>query len=150
MFLLSGIVNMAKKIKEVHPDYVAIFKVGSFYHTYGKDSYVIAGLFDYVIKPSGDTITCGFGLSAINKVKKKLEDEKINFIILDPRNNYDVDEKSDNKNLNKYNDVLNKCYSKNKRKNQIKKISERLEMFIEREDFKQIIRKIEDVIDDEI
>ena len=81
------------------------------------------------------------------KLKKNVSKLTIDAIAKDKNSKVEI---IDNKNLNKYNDVLNKCYSKNKRKNQIKKISERLEMFIEREDFKQIIRKIEDVIDDEI
>ena len=38
----------------------------------------------------------------------KLEENKINYIIIDRRNNYEVDEKSDNGNLNKYNLYLEK------------------------------------------
>lgn len=33
------------------------------------------------------------------KVVSTLEEKKINYLIIDPRNNYDVDEKSDNRNL---------------------------------------------------
>lgn len=36
------------------------------------------------------------------KVVSTLEEKKINYLIIDPRNNYDVDEKSDNRNLNTY------------------------------------------------
>lgn len=45
---------------------------------------------------------CGFPKASINKVIAKLEDKKINYLIVDRRNQYDVDEISDNKNLNEY------------------------------------------------
>ena len=34
---------------------------------------------------------------------------KINYINVDRRNNYEVDEKSDNKNLNKYDEIFEKA-----------------------------------------
>ena len=37
-----GVMQMAEQIKLVHPDYLLLFKVGMFYDTYGKDSYIIA------------------------------------------------------------------------------------------------------------
>ena len=36
------------------------------------------------------------------KVITTLESKKINYMIIDPRNNYRIDEKSDNRNLNEY------------------------------------------------
>ena len=44
-----GITQMAQRIKQIHPDYVLIFKVGAFCNTFGKDSYIIAPTFDYMI-----------------------------------------------------------------------------------------------------
>ena len=44
-----GITQMAQRIKQIHPDYVLIFKVGAFCNTFGKDSYIIASTFDYMI-----------------------------------------------------------------------------------------------------
>ena len=140
--------DMAKKLKQIHPYSVMIYKVGSFYQTYGKDAYIISGMFDYVLKPSGNSVSCGFGENAINKVKNKLEDEKVDYLLLDPRNNYDVDEQSDNNNLNCYENILKKCYTKIKYQKEISHINERLEMLIENNNFKTIIRKIEDVLDE--
>ena len=44
-----GITQMAQRIKQIHPDHVLIFKVGAFCNTFGKDSYIIALTFDYMI-----------------------------------------------------------------------------------------------------
>ena len=143
-----SVVQMAQKLKSVHPDSVMMYKIGTFYHSYGKDAYIISGLFDYVLKPNGNVMSCGFGSNAINRVKSKLEENKINYLLIDPRNNYYVEEESDNKNLNNYDEQLKKCYTLVKSKNQISKITERLEMLIGKDDFKNIIRKLEDVLDE--
>lgn len=139
---------MAENIKQIHPNYVVMYKVGVFYHTYGKDSYIIASNYGYSLKNSGNVISCGFPEKAINKVKTVLEDKKINYILLDPRNNYEVDEKSNNKNLNTYDKELKKAYLTVKQKNKINTIKERLELYIGKDEFKDIIRKVEDVLDE--
>ena len=79
---------MAEKYKRIHPTTIMMFKIGSFYHVYGKDSYIMSALFNYMIKPVGNNITCGFGTNAINKVKAKKEKKKIDYMLIDPRNNY--------------------------------------------------------------
>ena len=65
--------DMYAKLKQVHPDSVMMYKVGSFYHVYGKDANIIAGMFDYLLKPAGNTVTCGFGKNAIKKINERLE-----------------------------------------------------------------------------
>lgn len=140
--------KMAEKLKPIHKDFVIMYKVGSFYQVFGKDAYIIAGMYGYIIKPVGNTVNCGFGLNAINKVKNGLENSKINYLLLDPRNNYDVDEKSDNRNLNTYNEQLKKYYLKIKQQNEIKHICERLNMFVGTNEFKNIVRKVEDLLDE--
>lgn len=98
-----GIIAQAKRIKELHPDILMLYLSGSFYKTFGKDAYILSALFDYNIKQVEDNIqTCGFPTKAIAKVKSRLEDLKISYMLLDPRNNYDVDEKVDYKNQISY------------------------------------------------
>ena len=102
-----GVVNMAKDIKKVYPEYVMMYKVGNFVQAFGKDAYVISYVFRYALRVTKDNIrTCGFPKNAIPKVMSKLEQKKINFIIVDTRNNYEVDEENDNKNLSS----TKKCY----------------------------------------
>ncbi len=39
-------------------------------------------------------------------------EERINYIIIDTRNNYEIDEKEEYKNLNTYNEILEKAQKK--------------------------------------
>ena len=82
------------------------------------------------------------------RVASTLEEKKINYLIIDPRNNYDVDEKSDNRNLNTYEQEYSKAYLVEKQKNKVNKIKERLELYIGKEEFKIIIKKMEDILDE--
>lgn len=143
-----SVINMVQKLKTIHPEAVMLYKIGTFYHAYGKDAYIISGIFDYLLKPVSNTVECGFSVNAINKVKSKLEENKINYLLLDPRNNYYVDEEDDNKNLNEYEKYFKKCFIKVKHRNDIKKITERLKLLADNENFKNIIRKLEDVLDE--
>ena len=45
-----GIVNMVKTIKEIHPTDIILVEIGSFFYTYGKDSYILSFLFTYQLK----------------------------------------------------------------------------------------------------
>ena len=63
-----GLVEEAKRIKEVHPNDVALYKSGSFYKAFGKDAYILSSLFDYQIKIVNENVpTCGFPLNSIFK-----------------------------------------------------------------------------------
>ena len=63
----------------------------------------MAYLLRYKINILKDNIySCAFPSNAINKVMATLEQNKINYLVLDRRNNYDLEEKNDNGNLNRY------------------------------------------------
>lgn len=139
--------TMINAIKKVHDKDLVMIKIGSFYHAYGRDSYILSYLFGYKLKKSeGDTANCGFPLDSISKVMAKLEEKKINYVIVDRRNNYDEDEKSDNGNLNNYDDIYEKARKYVNLKRRIDDIYEYLLEEIESENIKQKIIKIEDVI----
>lgn len=82
------------------------------------------------------------------KIATKLEDDKINYIVIDPRNNYDIDEKSDYRNLNTYEEEFQKAYSVIKQRNKINRIKEKLEKYIGKKEFKTIIGKVEEILDE--
>lgn len=77
-----GIINVIETIKGIHKYEVIFVKVGKFYQTYGKDSYIISYLFGYKLKKIENTKICGFPLNGINRVIAKLEENKINYIIV--------------------------------------------------------------------
>lgn len=105
-----GVVNIVSTVKQIHKEYIVLVKIGKFYSAYGKDAVILSYIFQYKVKYVENNIqSVGFPEGALNKVLAKLEEFKINYLILDRRNDYEVDEKSNNKNLNKYNDYYNKA-----------------------------------------
>ena len=59
-------------------------------------------------------------------------------MIIDPRNNYRIDEKSDNRNLNEYEEQEKKAYTIVKQKRKVEKIKNDLETYIGKENFRSI------------
>ena len=71
-----GVMQMAEQIKLVHPDYLLLFKVGMFYDTYGKDSYIIAGNFDYSQNTVNGIQKCGFSRKVLRKSYNYIRKQK--------------------------------------------------------------------------
>lgn len=76
----------------------------------------------------------------------KLEREKINYLIIDTRNNYDVDEKNDNNNLNRYHEISKKAQKYVKYKRRIDEAKNTLIKNIDKEDFAIKFKKIEEIL----
>ena len=141
-----SIINIVKNVKKIHTDYIIIIDTGKFYYTYGKDSYIIAYLFNYKLNIFEGISRCGFSNNSINRVMAKLEQNKINYIILDRRNNYDIDEKSDNKNLNKYEEIFKKAKVKISLQRRIEEISSYLYSQINNKEINSILNNMEEII----
>lgn len=139
--------EMIKTIKEIHSKDVCLFKIGAFYHTYNRDSYVVSYLFKYKIKElESNHKECGFPESALPKVKAKLENNKISYLVIDRRNNYDVDEQEDYKDLNNYEKIYEKANKEINRNKRIVRLSEFLKDNIDSKDFIKIIGKMEEIM----
>lgn len=120
-----------------------------FYKVFGKDAYILSELFDYNINIVNNNVaTCGFPLKTISKVRSELEELKISYMLIDPRNNYDIDLKEDFRNLNTYQEQFEIAYKKAKNKKMINRIETELLNIIEQPYFKETIRKIEDILDE--
>ena len=143
---MSKINKMIETIELLHKDCICLFKMGKFYHVYGRDAYIISFLFNYKIDMSN--IEAGFPIGSLKKVLAKIEDKKINYITLDNRNNYEIDEKQDFKNLNRYNKVYNKAREYVNIKNRIDQISVRLSNGINKKEIKKIIGSVEQVLNE--
>ena len=142
-----GLIAEAKRIKEIHPNYIIMYKSGGFYKAFGKDAYILSYLCGYQINiVSNNVATCGFPVNSIYKVRVRIEEKNINYMVVDPRNNYGIDVNEDFKNLNTYVEQFEKAYTVAKCKRKIKNISEELTMLIEKPNFKEIIRKVEDIL----
>ncbi len=90
--------------------------------------------------------TCAFPVERLSKTLAALESKKINYILIDTRNNYDIDAKEDNKNLNTYEEIFEKAHKNVRAKIRIEKISEELAKKINEEDFNEIIKKVEEIV----
>ena len=91
---------------------------------------------------------CGFPLDTLKKVVAKLENSKINYLLLDKRNNYDVDERINFKNLNNYTLVYEKANKYINYKRRVQNISDFLINNLEEKDFVTILNEIEKVINE--
>lgn len=143
-----GIINIVKTVKEIHREDIVLVKIGKFYHVYGKDAYIISYLFQYKLKEIENVFMCGFPIQSISKIMAELETKKINYLILDRRNNYDVDEVSSNKNLNQYSKYLEKSKSYIKYRNRIDNIYKFMLDNIQKEEMKNIIKQMEEIINE--
>ena len=142
-----SVITMIKEIKKIHPNDIILIKIGVFFHSYGKDSYILSHIFGYKLKYVDlNLTTVGFPENAKSKVLARLEREKINYIIVDRRNNYEVIEKSDNKNLNKYEEKFKESYEQSKLKIRIYNIAQYLEDNLNNKDIKEKIKKIEKIL----
>ena len=95
---IMGIINIVKNVKEIHKEFVVLVRVGNFYNCYGRDSYIISYLLGYKINILDNNIyNSSFPKSAYNKVLSILEKNKINYIVLDKRNNFTYHIKQKNK-----------------------------------------------------
>ena len=139
--------KMIDEIKEIHAKDICMFKVGTFYHAYGRDAYILAYLFDYKIKELGENHKeCGFPIGAVNKVTAKLQNSQINYLLIDRRNNYDVDEKEDYKENNKYDGLYEKAKKYVNCRKRIDNINHYLEENIEDKNITKKIARMEQII----
>lgn len=144
-----SIVDNIRIIKKVHIKDIAMVQVGKFIYAYGKDAYIMSYVFGYKVRLIENNIyVCGFPRNKVKNVMATLENKKINYIILDRRNSYRVDEKSDNKNLNKYDAYLDKAMKYVKRKQKIDYIYDYLINNIEKDEIDKIIKLMKREIDE--
>ena len=140
------ITNTIKVMKQINPEVIILFKIGEFYYEYGKDSYIISYLFSYKLKKLENNIPfSAFPKSALYKVLTKLEKEGISYIIVDKSLNYEVIEKELSK-VNKYIETYNKAHKYILNKNKIDNIYAYLIKNVYKQDIKNKIKKIEEIL----
>ncbi len=139
--------NTIKMFKEIHLDSIILIKVGTFFQSFGKDSYILSYLLGYQLKPVAQNYSmCGFPKTGLARVLSKLEDMKINYIVLDKSDNYSEIEKEDFKSKNEYNLMYSKAHKYISKKNRIDAMYQYLIENISSEDMKDKIIKLEEII----
>ena len=133
-----------KTIKQMHKEDICLFKIGSFYHSYNRDAYIISYLFDYKIKSvKQNNKECGFPLNIIDRVTKKLKDNKINYVIIEENLEKEF---SNNEDENRYSEMYIKANTYISYKLRIENISNFLIENLEQKNIRKMIEKIEEVI----
>lgn len=141
-----SIVTIIQEAKQIHPDYVIMTKVGKFYKVYGKDAYILSYLLQYKVKTEGKFMSLGFPDHSLKKVQSVLENRKINYLVLDSRTNYSIDEKQEFNNLNKYKEVYEKSKTYVNNQNRIERIYDYLMSEAYDDELKIKLAKIEEII----
>lgn len=138
---------MIKNIKEIHKNDVCLFKMGSFYHAFNRDAYILSYLCGYKLKRiEQNSVDCGFPTNVALRIRARLEENNINYLLIDRRNDFEVDEKEDFGNNNKYDAIYEKAKRYVNFKFRIENIQEFLMENIENNGIKGTIQKIEEII----
>ena len=137
-----GTINIVKTIKTVHPSCMVIVKIGTFYNVYSKDAYIISYLLKYKIKEKDNIPTCSFPVSSLSKVENILEKNKINYLVVDKRTNYEEEHKSINKQENNYEKLFEIAYKKVEIMLRIQRIYDEL---VKRSNYANINEKLKNI-----
>lgn len=71
------------KYKLDYRNYIILIKIGSFYECFDKDAFIINKLFNYKLKRINNSFKLGFPIKTINRIKLKLNEENINYLVVD-------------------------------------------------------------------
>ena len=85
----SGKISRLKEENKDFKSVICILKVGSFYIAYENDAIAMHAVTDYKVVDQISYIKLGFPLSKIEDIKKLLENEEVNYIIIEDLNNID-------------------------------------------------------------
>ncbi len=138
---------MIKGIKQIHSKDIVLVKIGKFYYCYGKDAYMISYFFDYKLNLVENSIySCGFPSQSLSKVIAKLESKKINYLIADRRNNYEVEGEENYKNLNSYDKYYEMAKEKINIRLRIQRINNYLLENSDRNNIKRLLVEFEELL----
>ena len=71
------------KYKIKYNDYILLIKIGNFYEIFDVDSLIMNKIFNYKLKPIKDTFKCGFPITALDNVINRMNNENINYMVID-------------------------------------------------------------------
>ena len=138
--------KMIETTKSLHEDYICLFKVGSFYCAYNRDAYIMSYLFKYKLLEKKDAKECGFPVDSVNKIKARLENEKVNYILVDTKPEYSIVEKQDLNNANRYDKVYTRARNYINYKLRVDAIHKILLDDIDAKDFRKTLAKVEEIV----
>ena len=132
--------DLYKSTKPDYMKYVLLIKRGMFYSIYNRDAVILNNLLNYNIKELKNGIRVGFPEIAIDKVVNILEENKINYLIIE---NAEILYKK-KYNTNNYDKYSNNDYYINLKK--INNITEILKSNIKNKNISSILNEIESIL----
>lgn len=135
-------IDLFRILKLDYKEYVILFKSGSFYISFDEDSIILNKLFNYKIINLKNNIKIGFPLGNIDIVLNKLENLKINYIIIDNKN---IINKYENEN-NVFSNYTSSVYEVININNRIEKIVDKLKS-IDSDSINGVLNQIEIIVD---
>ena len=134
-------------IKGKYQEYILLIKIGAFYHSYGKDAYILSYLLGYKRKSFGNnSSTCGFPNNTLAFVESKLEDAKVNYVVIDKAQQSKVEKVIDLKTENRYTEIYNKAYKNIQIQERALNVYNYILDNIENENIKRKLEEIEEKI----
>ena len=143
---MNEIIDITKRL---YPEYICLFKIGTFYCAYNKDAYIMSYIFKYKIRDKKDEKEVGFPIDSINKIKVRLEQEKVNYVLVETKGESNITEKVDLEGANRYDEIYIKARNYVSYKLRIDSINKILIDMIDEKNFRKILTKIEEVVYEE-
>lgn len=117
-----GIINVMRTVKELHKKDIVMVRGGKFIYVYGKDAVIVSYMYNYQIKKVGNINSCGFPEVALNKVISRLEDNKINYMLIDRSNEFNTECEYRYGNKNRYDEIYSKANKYITKRNKVNEI----------------------------
>ena len=106
----------------------------------------MSNIFKFKVNIAYSNVACvRFELRRLKWIIVWLEKENISYLVLDPRNEYNVDSRKDFEKSNVYDLNFKGGYSLNKRRNNISKVNKELAYYIDKPNFRKVIKEILEV-----
>ena len=84
------VVDLYNTYKDNYKEYVVFIRMGNFYETYNNDAYIISKIMNYKVKNISNNIRVGFPITSLNKVLDELNNNKINYIVIEKDEIYKI------------------------------------------------------------
>lgn len=84
------VVDLYNTYKDNYKEYVIFIRIGNFYETYNNDACIISKIMNYKVKNISNNVRVGFPITSLNKVLDELNNNKINYIVIEKDEIYKI------------------------------------------------------------
>lgn len=131
--------DLFRYLKIQYKDYLILFKIGSFYTSFGEDAIILNKVFNYKLVDMKNNIKAGFPLTNYEKNINIIEKLKINYIIIEKEN---ITNKKKFK-FNNYCKYVSNVYYVIENRKRIDNILKKLNAISDNKDIGKLLDKIE-------